>query len=450
MKKLTIKLRITLWFTIFMILLSAVFFALTSFISGSTTSHQIKGALTGLINGNMDEIEYDDGHLEIDDDFKSYQNGISCLILSSDGEIIRGYYPYPEMADMSFEDGSIRTFSVTGETYLIYDRLARFGQREDLWVRGIVRESGAYMNSPAVMRTLLTALPILTGVAAIGGYLLAGSSLRPIRKISKTAEAIGSSGDLSKRIEMEGNGDELHQLAATFNRMFDRLESNFEAERQFTSDASHELRTPVTTILAQCEYAFENAAGEDELYEVIGKIQKQGYRMSHLIESLLAFTRLEQRTEDDSFSIIDLSSIISSVCREHQETAERNITLTEMIQPEVKMPGDRTLIIRMFENLLQNAYKYGKENGHIKVELIQNGDQIALSVADDGIGIAPDELPKIWNRFYRIDKARSVIPGNGLGLAMVRQIAAAHGGSAEAVSESGKGSTFTVTFKKIK
>lgn len=450
MKKLTIKLKLTLWFTIFMILLAAVFFAFTAFISGSTAAHQTRGALIGLVDGNLDEVEYDDGRLEIDDDFISYRNGIYCLILNQQGEKINGYYLYPEMADIAPEDGSIQIFQVDGETCLIYDRLIRFKQHEDIWLRGIVRESGALINSPAVTRALLTALPLLICMAAVGGYLLAGSSLRPIRNISRTAEAIGSSGDLSKRIEMKLGGDELHQLAETFNRMFERLESNFEAERQFTADASHELRTPVATILAQCEYAFENAAGEDELYEVIGKIQKQGYRMSRLIESLLDFTRLEQRTEEHPMTLIDLSSVIASVCREYQETAAKNITLTETIQPEIRMPADRTLIIRMFENLLNNACKYGRENGHIKVELSQTGNHIILAVADDGIGIAPDELPKIWNRFYRVDKARSFAQGTGLGLAMVRQIARFHGGSVTAASEPGQGSVFTLTFEITK
>lgn len=448
MKKLTIKLKITLWFTIFMILLAAVFFAFTAFVSGSTASQQTRAALTRLVDSNMDEVEYDDGRLEIDDDFESYKSGIYCLVFLQNGGKISGYSPYPELESMAFEDGAIRSVIVDGETCLIYDRLVLSGYHDDIWLRGIVRENGALMTSPSVYRALLTALPLLIAVAAVGGYLLAQSSLRPIRKISETAEAIGRSGDLSRRIEMEGNGDELHRLAGTFNLMFDRLENNFEAERQFTSDASHELRTPVTTILAQCEYAFENAAGEDELYEIIGKIQKQGYRMSHLIESLLDFTRLEQRTENLSFTVIDLSRTISSACRDHRETAGKNIVLTEAVQPDIKIGADPVLITRMFVNLLQNAYKYGKENGHIDVSLKETGTGIILTVADDGIGIEPEELPKIWNRFYRVDKSRRFVRGTGLGLAMVQQIVKVHGGRVEVSSEPGKGSIFTVTFKK--
>lgn len=343
---------------------------------------------------------------------------------------------------------SIRTVSAGGEAYLVYDRLITFGRHEDVWVRGVVLEGGSGISSSAVYGATLIALPILIALAAVGGYLIAGRSLKPIKRISETAEEIGSSGDLSKRIDMDSGGGELHQLAGTFNRMFDRLESNFEAERSFTSDASHELRTPVSTILAQCEYAFENASGEQELYEAIGAIQKQGYRMSRLIESLLQFTRIEQQTETLSLETVDLSELVLSVCREQKESGEKNISLSEYVQAGIGMKADRALIARLLVNLIRNAYRYGRENGSIRVTLKDSPDEITLSVADNGIGIAPEEIPKIWNRFYRVDKSRGASGGAGLGLAMVRQITALHGGRIYVDSRPGQGSVFTVIFKK--
>jgi len=450
MRKVTIKLKITLWFTTFMILLSAVVFAFIALVSNSTTTHQTRGALTRLIDENIREIDYDDGQLEIDDDFVSFQNGIYCLVFQENGEKISGYAPYDELESEPFEDGSIRSVIIDGETYIIYDRMVSFKPHEDVWIRGVVPERGNAINLTAVYRAVLIALPLLIILAAFGGYLIAKRSLRPIQKISETAEDIGNSGDLSKRIEMGIGGDELHQLAGAFNRMFDRLETNFEAERNFTSDASHELRTPVSTILAHCEYAFENASGEQELYEAIEAIQKQGYRMSHLIGSLLYFTRMEQRTDAVAFESIDLSALVLSVCREQREISEKNITLKEDIQPDILMKADVALISRMLENLIRNAYRYGKENGNISVTLKEADHRIILSVSDDGIGIVPDELPKIWNRFYRVDKSRSSVKGVGfgLGLAIVKQIAELHNGSVEVESEINKGSTFIIKFAK--
>ncbi len=229
--------------------------------------------------------------------------------------------------------------------------------------------------------------------------------------------------------------------------MLDRLEASFEAERQFTSDASHELRTPVSVILAQCEYAFENASGEEELYECIGAVQKQGYRMSRLIESLLAFARLEQNEEAFVPETTDLSLLVEQICED--QIPEKGISLDCNVEPGVKAEVDRTLFSRMFSNLLQNACRYGKENGFIEVSLSQDDHTIVLSVTDDGIGIAPEEIPKIWNRFYRVDKARSSRnEGLGLGLSMVRQIVEIHKGRVDVKSVLGVGSTFNVYMPK--
>lgn len=442
----TIKLKITLWFTGFMILLSGSILVFIALVSGSASQQQQRASLTGLVDRNMQQVEYDDDRLELDDDFKTFQNGIYCLVFYENGSKFSGYSPYDELEREPFADGELRPVAAGGETYLIYDRLVSFSRYEDIWIRGIASEEHNLIAPSAVYQAAMIALPLLVILASAGGYLIAGSSLRPMKEISKTAEEIGSSGDLSMRISMAGNGDELNQLAGTFNRMFERLETNFEAERHFTSDASHELRTPVATILAQCEYAFENASGEQELYEAIGAIQKQGYRMSHLIESLLSLTRIEQQTEKPEFKMIDLSRLVQVVCQEQKERDEKGITLTAEIMPGINMKADADLVAGMLENLIRNAYRYGREDGRILVRLEQVKEGIVLSVSDNGIGMAGEELEKIWNRFYRIDQSRSSSRGFGLGLAMVRQIAGLHGGRIRVASEPGKGSIFTVTF----
>ena len=451
MRKLTIKLKITLWFTAFMILLCAVVFAFIAVVSSQSAVRDVRMSLTDLVDRNIKEIDYKGGRLEIDDKFISFRNGVYCILFYEDGTKISGNAPYDALEEEPFKDKSVRSVKISGEKYLVYDRLITFKRHDDIWIRGVVSERGNAISVSTMSRAALIALPLLIILAAVGGYLIARRSLQPIQKISETAEEIGSSGDLSKRIEMEDSGDELNQLAGTFNRMFNRLETNFEAERHFTSDASHELRTPVSTILAQCEYAFENAAGEDELYEAIGAIQKQGYRITRLIESLLYFTRIEQQTESLTFETVDLSGLVLSVCQEQKEIREKNITLTEEdVQPGIEMKADAALFSRMLVNLIRNAYRYGKENGSIKVSLKKNTDGIILSVADDGIGIAQEEIPNIWNRFYRVDKSRNSLkdPGLGLGLAMVKQIAELHNGYIHVESKIGNGSTFVIVFTK--
>ncbi len=445
MKKLSIKLKLTLWFMAFMLILAAVVLGFISFVTVSQTRRNTENALIARVSENAQAVKYIDGRMLIDDDFVSYRNGIYCLVYNEDWELKAGQAPDEDLENEDLREGDVREVTVNGEDYLIYD-LKVSEKRRELWIRGVVSQSGAAIESASLYSSVFISIPLLILLAAVGGYLLAGQSLKPIRVIGKTAEEIGESGDLTRRIPMDENGDELHQLAGTFNRMFDRLEQNFEAEKQFTSDASHELRNPIATILAQCEYAFENASGEEELYEVIGDIQHQGYRMSRLVESLLSFTRLEQQTEGTSFSEMDLSACALSVCEEQKGFPDKNITLTEEIDPGIHMKGDPTLVARMLTNLIRNAYRYGKEDGHIKVSLAQSGDRILLTVADDGIGIAEEDLPKIFNRFYRADKSRTYSEGSGLGLglSMVKQIVTLHKGEITAASKVGEGSTFKV------
>lgn len=446
MKRVSIKLKLTLWFMVSMLALTAVIFGFVSLLSATETRRHAQNALISLVEANEDEVEYEDGEIELDDDFVAHRRGIYCLVFDEAGAVRGGRSPDSALEVIPLKDGALRQVTAGGEDYMIYDLSAR-DDSKTFWVRGIVSQN-AGIEAASLKTAALLAIPLLILLTAIGGYALARRSLRPIRVISETAEEIGVSGNLSKRIDIDENGDELHRLAGTFNRMFDQLEQNFEAEKQFTSDASHELRTPITTILAQCEYALEDASGEAELYEIIGDIQKQGLRMSRLVESLLSFTRLEQHTEPAAFETIDLSACLQRVCREQRALPEKDITLIDEIQPGIHMKASATLIARMADNLIRNAYRYGKQNGTIRVLLTQSEGTIALTVADDGIGIPREELPKIWNRFYQVDKSRqhSQNAGLGLGLAMVKEIARLHEGIVDVKSEPGHGSVFTVRF----
>lgn len=452
MKRLSIKLKITIWFTSFMIILAIIVFGLIALVANSTATQLKKNSLVELIDSNVAEVEYDDGELDIDDDYISFENGIYSMVFDESGQKLMGNSPAAELEALSFEDGSLRSINAGGQKYLVYDRLETSKKYSDLWVRGVVPEGGNAIASSATYRAALIALPLLVAMAAVGGYVIAWRSLRPIQKIGQTADSIAASGDLSKRIEMGNgmgeNGDELDELAQAFNNMFEQLEGNFEAEQRFTSDASHELRTPVAIIMAQCEFAFENAKTEEELYEALGSIQKQGYRMSRLIESLLRFTRLEQQTEKPEFELTDLSAAVLNICNEQKQLDEKNIVMNEDVQLGIRMKADAGLFSQMVSNLIRNAYVYGVENGHIYVNLKQIDKKIMLTVADDGVGISKEELPNIWKRFYRADKSRrsSSVSGFGLGLSMVQQIAKLHGGNIDVKSEPGKGTEFRISF----
>jgi signal transduction histidine kinase len=389
-----------------------------------------------IVSGKLADQEF------IDDD-------VQLMIYNHKGEHIAGLFLYPELDKLPIyaSDEPFLT-KLDGKSYYCCDKKTYTIRGNDLYVRGIIMAEKDLFDSLSYHRTILIAFPILLALAFGGGYLITGRFLKPVRDIRRTAEEIRSGGDLSKRIGTSGNGDELDELSDTMNAMFDKLEKDFDAQKQFTSNASHELRTPVSVILAQCEYGFDHADSAEELLQVVSSVQKQGYKMSGLINLLLMFTRIEQGTEHYPKKETDLKKLVHSVCEDMRIIADKNITVTDNLSPVTACVNQEMLTL-LTVNLIQNALRYGKENGNVKVSLYENGDTAVLTVEDDGIGISADDLPRIWERFYRSDRSRSS-KGLGLGLALVRQIAEFHGGTAEVKSTEGVGSVFTVKISKNK
>ena len=267
--------------------------------------------------------------------------------------------------------------------------------------------------------------------------------LRPIQKISETAKQIGQKNDLKKRIELGYGNDELHQLASTFNDTFDKLDKSFETQRRFISDASHELRTPMSVISAQCELALEKPMSEEEYERALKVISRQSQKMSKMINDMLDFTRMEAGSEKYPMETIDMTELVSSVCQDMALIREKNIKLDFEAEKGIVFTGNRLLLSRLLINLISNAYRYGNQNGHIWVCLKREAQKIHLSVKDDGIGIAKGEQDKIFQRFYQSDNSHSG-EGVGLGLSMAGEIARFHGGEITVSSEINKGSKFTV------
>ena len=265
-----------------------------------------------------------------------------------------------------------------------------------------------------------------------------------MEKVIAAAESISGGEDLSRRIGLPRGRSEINRLAGAFDDMFDRLERSFHAEAQFTSDASHELRTPVAVILTECDTLEQGAPTAEDYRAGVEVIHGQARQMSRLITQLLHITRLEQGTQKLETESADLSELARSVCTAQAQLAPRGITLTCDAPDPVTLPLDVTLMTRLLNNLISNAFRYGRDGGHTAVSVVREGDTAVLSVADDGIGIPPALQERIWQRFYQVDPARSGSEGTGLGLFMVRQIARLHGGTAEVSSIPGQGSTFTV------
>ena len=375
------------------------------------------------------------------------QDSVFLTIYHEDQTRACGLFLYGEDKEIPLHDGQIRRLKAEGSRCCLYDRYIAL-EDGGLWVRGLAYSGTdtAYLLSG--LWDILLVFPLILAAALLGGYWLAGRFLQPVSRISRTAENIRKSGDLTRRVKTKDTGDELAALAENFNAMFDRLEKNFEAERQFTSNASHELRTPVTVILAQCEYALTNTVDHKELKEALQVVQRQGYRMSQLIETLLLLTRIEQNTGDYPMEDTNVSALTRDICQDAAMLPEQEITLETEIREGIWMKVNPRLYRMMLDNLLRNAYRYGREKGKIQVSLTEENGIVRLKVKDNGMGIEEKDLPHIWERFYRGGASRKK-KGLGLGLSMAWQIVQYHRARITVESAAGKGTEFCVRFDSL-
>lgn len=440
MKRLSIKQKLTIWIAALMLLLMTLGLVMLTAASSAVVVEYAGSQLESTLRSKLPGISKKDRHLEFAEGFTFVENGVYTIVYSSSGALLAGQMPLSFPDGVDFENGVRRTVA----DYYVLDFRLPLGWEDSVWVRGVMPVVDTDDIEDALVLVAKVLLPVMVILSGAGAYLLSRSTFRPIDKIISAAEAIGE-GDLSRRIGLPAGRDEISRMGAAFDRMFSRLETSFETEKQFTSDASHELRTPIAVILAQCEEVHAHELTREEYAAAFDVVERQTKRMSTMIGQLLQMTRLEQGTQKAVFEETDLSELVEIVCAEQPDTG-RDIAIETDLQPGVTAWFDVTLMIRLLQNLLNNAARYGREKGHIWVALREKEGWVSLSVRDDGIGIPADKLDKIWQRFYQADNARGADSGTGLGLTMVRQIAQLHGGTVTVDSTEGQGSCFTLRF----
>ena len=442
---LSIKQKVTLWYACMLVLIVLLLFGFIFSISRSLLQRESDSRLEELVLDFADEIDFENGVYELDDDVRFYENGVIFSIYDEQGRLIAGSVPTGFPADTTLKAFSFQTFSASGNAWSVYDAALPYGEDQILWIRGILPSETLFSVERTLFFVLLVACPLLIAVALLVGYSITRRAFLPIEEIRRTAETIGAGGDLSARIPTERTQGEIRQLAETFNEMFGRLETSFEHERQFTSDASHELRTPVAVITSQAEYSLLPDATPEEQREGLEVILEQAQKMSALISQLLMLARADSGTQQLTMAPVDLSLLASMTAEQCREAAaRRQIRLDCEIAPGIMTEGDQASLVRVFLNLLENAIQYGRPGGSVKLTLAVQNDFAVCSIADDGIGIARENLERIWQRFYRVDPSRNPGGSNtGLGLSLVKWIIEAHHGTIEAESGLGKGSCFT-------
>ncbi len=296
-----------------------------------------------------------------------------------------------------------------------------------------------------LLLTLLIGGPLIVIAVGGSGYLLAARALAPIDKITRTARHI-SANDLSARLNLPESEDEVGRLIATFDSMLARLDAAFQRERQFTADASHELRTPVSTIQTIIGSTLARTRTGAEYKQALLDLSQEAQQMRTLIEGLLQLARNDVAGQPAKFEPVALSILLKDVVDSLVPMAEeKGLKLIDNVpaDDDLTLPGDSDGLIRLFMNLLNNAIKF-TEQGSITLSAKREGDQwLVVTVRDTGIGLSAEHLPHIFDRFYRVDESRST-DGIGLGLAIALNIARAHGGEIAVESEVGKGTTFTV------
>ncbi len=293
---------------------------------------------------------------------------------------------------------------------------------------------------------LLTAVPSVLVLATLFARFLARRALKPISKIIQTARDIGQGQKLSQRIPVLKVKDELGQLALTFNEMMDRLENSFAQMRQFSSDASHELRTPLTVLQGQNELVLSKPREPKEYQEVIASNLEEINYMSKVLEDLFALSKSDENQILLNCKAMDLRGLVEEVCKHAEVLAgEKDISIIIAFLEPVKINGDEVRLRQMVWNVLHNGIKYTQPGGELKVSLLEEAGFALLSIQDTGIGIPEKNLPSIFDRFYRVDRARSRDEGgSGLGLSICKHIVEAHKGKIEVESRLGVGTRFKI------
>ena len=285
-------------------------------------------------------------------------------------------------------------------------------------------------------------------ISALAGFFVSKSALEPINKIKEQIKAI-TEHNLNKRIDVGEVPDELKDLIESFNTLLERLRKAFLREKRFISDVSHELKTPISVIQMQCEIALRKERDSKEYKKALETIEDTISLMSSLVEKMLMVSRLE-RVDKSVFSEVELSSVLRSayeLLKGRADECDIDLDLNIPNEP-IFVKGDKTLLVEMFVNLIDNAIKYNNKGGCVLVEVEKLGSSVVVKISDTGIGISEDEVEKVFEEFYRADKSRSKDrEGFGLGLSIVKKIAQLHGIEIKINSSANAGTTFYLVFK---
>ncbi|MGC1448945.1 MAG: ATP-binding protein [Candidatus Sulfotelmatobacter sp.] len=457
MRRLSIGVRLTLWYL--------AIFALAQFFFGAGMWFILRHNLYDLVDDGL-EAQIDDVRSflaaqkkdasiaklqeEVNETYAIEHPGDYLAVYAEHGELIYRSaflqaHPSVLLPPSQVEGPTLKSRQVDGRTFrFIFEKLNVNGHI--FAVEMGVPADDAVETLDLFRSYLLMLAPLLLLVAAGGGYWLSRRALSPVDALVRTAREVSGT-NLSSRVPKLETGDELQRLSDTLNEMLDRIESAFLRITQFTADASHELRTPVSLIRTEAELALRRSRGEAEYQESLRHILLEAERTTVLIEQLLSLARTDSGRETLHLQSVDLRQTLRGVVNSWQQVATiRNLQFSANLErADLFVMGDETLLQRLADILLDNAFKYTPSPGFVHLSLEVNGENALIALQDSGPGIAQEEQSRIFERFYRVDKARSRAQGGaGLGLAIAQWIVTQHHGTIGVESCPGQGATFRV------
>ncbi len=455
----TIRVRFTLWVAIWLLAILAAFAAYVYHKFGGDLSASVDNTLRFSAAQTLTAINIENGRLNITDTISIAparssltKHDLTFRVLDAEGKILRAFGEYPNLPVTASSVITAKRLQASFVTVYVGNkqdavRMYTMPIVSNEKLIGIIQIAQNLDDLRAALQRLLEALVAggasLVLIGAVGGYFLVARALAPIDYITRTAQRI-SAEDLSARLNLPTTTDEVGRLATTLDAMLARLDASFRRERQFTADASHELRTPLTAMQAILGVIRAERRTPEDYEQALSDLSEETDRLRSMVEDLLRLARGDVRKNPTRESV-DLSLLLNDVSDSMAPLAEaKGLTLTCTAPTGSTIQGDTDDLIRLFVNLLDNAVKY-TEHGSITVTTRTDTHCLRVMISDTGIGIPPEHLPHIFDRFYRVDSARTS-QGAGLGLALALEIAHAHGGDIQVDSTTGKGTTFTVNF----
>ena len=453
MKRLSLKIKLTLLYTFFMVLATCAVLAILLSLSNREILAGAQSKLERRVQDSADDVTLEDGGLRVDSDFYSVTKDVYLSLYTEDMYFLYGRVPYGFDVQPEIADGRTRRIAEGNTDWYVYDMSFRLAEDYTVYLRGITSVTDAEASFGVTIRFAVILFPLMALVTAVIGYRFTRRTLLPVKQITRTVQKIRADADLSRRIGLKApegrerrNRDEIYGLASTFDDMLEELEEVFQREKQFTSDVSHELRTPISVILAQCAECLEDEGLTARQREQLLLIERKAKDMAGMISQLLFLSRADQGRQPLQRETVNVSELTLMTAEEQQLLADaegRGVRISCDAGSDITACVDETLFIRLLVNLISNAVSYSRPNGKVTVSLSCADGELTGTVCDNGIGISEEDLPHIWERFYRADASRQPGGHSGLGLSMVKWIAEAHGGSVEAESRLGEGSTFT-------